>query len=411
MTAHPFEFTSKFRHHAFGWRSQLPIQRIKEAVRELRNLSRKEPILAAEGAVLFLEKLSGALEQVDSSSGAIGNAVNQAIDVLVPLISKPVVAEEKRHHWLKRLWEALENDGIPYIESLGDNWGELCTTPKIASLWADEFIDCVKHISDPHTTGHHFFKGTIPCLSALFAAKRYPELLDLLTRACFKWWGYQRWGVKALVAMGQPQQALQYAENAKGLNTPTIEFAQVCEEILIGMGLTEEAYTRYALEANQNQTNLATFRTLTQKYPHKLPITILRDLIASRPGEEGKWFAAAKSAGFFDCAIELVSENPTDPRTLIRAAKEFSTKQPHFAMASGIASLRWIREGYGYEISTTDVRAAYAAIIEAAQTAGMNPAEIKTKISDLLSHERLNTPWVKKMLMPDLSEPTPDSFT
>jgi hypothetical protein len=34
-------------------------------------------VLAAEGAVLFLEKLAPAIEGVDSSSGSIGSAVNR----------------------------------------------------------------------------------------------------------------------------------------------------------------------------------------------------------------------------------------------------------------------------------------------------------------------------------------------
>jgi hypothetical protein len=38
-------------------------------------VAKTEPVLAAEGAVLFLEKLAPAIEQVDSSSGAIGSAV------------------------------------------------------------------------------------------------------------------------------------------------------------------------------------------------------------------------------------------------------------------------------------------------------------------------------------------------
>lgn len=31
--------------------------------------------------------------------------------------------------------------------------------------------------------------------------------------------------------------------------------------------------------------------------------TILRDLVASQPGNKGMWFAAAKDAGFFELAI------------------------------------------------------------------------------------------------------------
>ena len=88
MTTHKWQFTSRFRRHTFGWRSDTPIQRIKEALAEIKAVARKEPIVAAEGAVSLLEKLSPALERVDSSSGAIGTAVNRAIDTLVPIIAK-----------------------------------------------------------------------------------------------------------------------------------------------------------------------------------------------------------------------------------------------------------------------------------------------------------------------------------
>ena len=50
---------------AFGWRSDAPIQRIKEAIAEIKKVARKEPTLAAEGAVTFLVKLSPALVQVE----------------------------------------------------------------------------------------------------------------------------------------------------------------------------------------------------------------------------------------------------------------------------------------------------------------------------------------------------------
>ena len=67
MTAQKWQFTPKFRRAAFGWKSDAPIQRIKEAISEIKQVSKKEPVLAAEGAVLFLEKLSPAIEQVDGS--------------------------------------------------------------------------------------------------------------------------------------------------------------------------------------------------------------------------------------------------------------------------------------------------------------------------------------------------------
>src|ERR1022692_4850805 len=83
---HKWTFASRFRRHAFGWRSQPPIARIKEAVSEISAMARRDNLLAAEGAALLLERISPALEQVDSSSGAIGSAVNRAIETLVSVI-------------------------------------------------------------------------------------------------------------------------------------------------------------------------------------------------------------------------------------------------------------------------------------------------------------------------------------
>jgi len=49
-------FRAHFRRHAFGWRSQPAIKRIREeAVFEIKKVARKDPVLAAQGAVMFLE--------------------------------------------------------------------------------------------------------------------------------------------------------------------------------------------------------------------------------------------------------------------------------------------------------------------------------------------------------------------
>jgi hypothetical protein len=94
-----------------------------------------------EGAVIFLEKASGALEHVDSSSGAIGTAVIRAIETLVPIVAQAPASDNLRDKWLERLWCAIDDDNIPYIELLPDHWGELCVTPESASRWADRFIE------------------------------------------------------------------------------------------------------------------------------------------------------------------------------------------------------------------------------------------------------------------------------
>lgn len=403
MSAHKWQFASRFRRHAFGWRSDTPVQRIKEAISEIKQVARKEPVLAAEGAIALLEKLSPALEQVDSSSGALGSAVNKAIDTLVPIIIKADVDQKIRQRWLERLWQALQDDEMPYIELLGDYWGELCVTPELASQWADEFLPVVESVWSPKASGHGFFKGTSACLASMYAAGRHQELLALLDKAPFKWWQDRRWGVKALSAMGKKAEAIRYAEESRGLNDPGWKIAQSCEEILLSSGLLDEAYRRYAIEANQGTTNLATFRAIAKKYPNKQPDEILRDLVSSTPGAEGKWFAAAKDAGLFAVAAELATRSPTDPRTLTRAARDYAEKQPEFALAAGLAALRWITLGHGYDITGADVLDAYAAVTQVAMNAGVPVQQINEQIREMIASTQPGNSLMKTILARHLS--------
>ena len=59
--------------------------------------------------MLFLEKVSPALEHVDSSSGAIGAAVNKAIAALVEVIASAPADEKTREKWLELLWKAYQD--------------------------------------------------------------------------------------------------------------------------------------------------------------------------------------------------------------------------------------------------------------------------------------------------------------
>lgn len=79
--------------------------------------------------------------------------------------------------------------------------------------------------------------------------------------------------------------------------------------------------------------------------------TILRDLVASQPGQEGKWFATAKDEDFFKLAIELANRSPSDRRTLIRAARDFAVERPEFALAAGMTALRGVAKGWAYYIT------------------------------------------------------------
>ena len=320
--AHSWTFRSRFGAGAFGWRSDLPIKRIAEAVAEIKKAAQKDKLLGAEGAVMFLEKVSGALEHVDSSSGAIGSAVNRAIALTVPIIAQAPASDKLRDKWLERLWQAVEDDDMPYIELLPDHWGELCVTPKRASEWADRFIEGVRLVCNPGQPRGGYFKGTTVRLSAFCAAGRHDDLLTLLDLAPYKFWHDRQWGVRAFIAQGKTAAAIRYAEGSRGLNQPENQISAACEQILLRGGLWREAYDRYALDANRRGTYLATFISLTSKYPHIEPKAILGDLIDRTPGENGKWFAAAKSVGLLAEAAELVRTGPCDPKTLARAARE-----------------------------------------------------------------------------------------
>jgi hypothetical protein len=405
--AYKWQFAPRFRRAAFGWKSTTPIQRIKEALVEIKAIAKKEPILAADGAVLFLEKLAPAIEQVDSSSGGIGSAVNRAIETLVPIISKADVSGTVREKWLDRLWDALQEDDMPYLQHLGEFWGELCVTPEIASKWADYLSPTLTTMWDhcARSGEYGYFKGTSACLSALYSAGRHDELLALVAKSEYRYksWHNRVWGAKALAKAGRWEDAIQYAEASKGLNAPLMAIAAFCEGVLLEAGFADNAYVRYAVEATYATTNLATFKAMVKKYPDKPRETILRDLVASQPGQEGKWFAAAKDAKFFELAIELANKSPSDPRTLIRAARDFTVERPEFALAAGMTALRGITNGWGYDITGSDVLDAYAAVLAAAGAAGVDEVVVRADVRSLIAANPGGGEFVGRMLSSQLA--------
>jgi hypothetical protein len=150
--------------------------------------------------------------------------------------------------------------------------------------------------------------------------------------------------------------------------------------------MADEAYERYGLATGTRQTYLATFRAITKRYPQKDPRRILDDLVASTPGMEGKWFAAARQAGFLDTALRLAESSPCDPMTLTRAARDHGASDPDFAMSVGLAALRWISAGYGYELTGSDVVMAARYAIEAARNAG-RVDEVNNRIRTMIAEE------------------------
>ncbi|HEX5051025.1 MAG TPA: hypothetical protein VFZ65_04575 [Planctomycetota bacterium] len=381
---HRFEFQARFRRHAFGWKSQPAIVRIKQAVTEIKRLARQKPELAAEGAMRFLERVSPAIEQVDSSSGTIGTAVSRAIEELAAIIEAAPAATETRLEWLERLWKAYQDDGIPYLETLVDHWGALCGTRESAIAWLDQ------------AQGAMLADGADQAwLGAMVRAERHEQLLVVLRRAPLEW-NIQRHAVDALLATGRREEALAIAEACSArsaLPDPSI----ACEKILLSLGRTEEAYVRHALAASTRSTYTATFRELRRKYPEKAAADVLADLVRASPSEAGKWFAAAKDAGLFGEALALARRSPCDPRTLARAARDHGTTHAEFAVNAGLLALHGMVAGQAYELEGRDIRMAYDGTMAAAEQLGSS-GEVEASVRKVAAAGGLLASYVASVL-------------
>jgi hypothetical protein len=111
--------------------------------------------------------------------------------------------------------------------------------------------------------------------------------------------------------------------------------------VLIKSGRADEAYHRYGLKAAVGPTYLAIFRETIERYPERDRRQVLLNLIETR-GDRGKWFAAAKDAGFLVVALACAR---ADPATLVRAARDFAAKEPKFAADIGVVALARLLKG------------------------------------------------------------------
>jgi hypothetical protein len=218
-------------------------------------------------------------------------------------------------------------------------------------------------------------------LSSLVAAGRRQELLEVLALEGFPFWRHRKFGVQALEAEGRIDEALVCAEASRGLNQPDISIDAACERMLLRAGRPEEAYEKYALTANVSSTGLASFRAIVRKYPGRDPKQILLDLAASS-GDPGRWFAAAKDAGFLDLAREFAGTGRTDPRTLIRASRDLVDRNASFSVEVGRLAILRILDGHGYDLTAIDVIDAYHHFMAAAQRLGI-AAQAREDVLDI----------------------------
>jgi hypothetical protein len=397
--SHKWAFKTSLRRNAFGWSgTRKAIERLNEAVGEIERVARTDLARAGEGAVLLLEKLSPAVNQIDSSSGALGNAASGVVQKMVPLISAAPVPRRLREKWLERLFDAIQEDDPPYIESLGEHWGALCADPDLASHWADQLLPMVRHVLADRRSGTYAYSrsGTL-CYSALFYAGRLEDLLAVLALDPTPYWHDQQWAAKALAARGDVDGGINLMEGLRGRYAPDMALSAVSEQLLLDAGRIEEAYARYGIQATSANTSIATFRAISKRYPGIEPSRILGDLIASTPGEEGKWFATAKTLKQYDLALALARRAPVDPKTLVRAARDHVKNQPDFALAVALMALYWMARGEGYELTGADVGAARDHAAAAAGTLGPG-AQVSERIARNVEGDGPSARWVRLCL-------------
>ncbi len=217
-------------------------------------------------------------------------------------------------------------------------------------------------------------------------------------------WRDLLWVGRIMVARGEIDEAIEFMAKSVIPWTPMAGLARFAEEVLLHAGRRIEANEKYALDANRATTYLATFRRIAGKYPEIDPDRVLSDLIATTPGEKGKWFATAKTLKRFELAMQLAWISPCDPKTLIRAARDHVGKAPAFAAEVALAALHWICQGRGYELTSLDVQMAYRLAHEAGDALGQAD-RVALRIQTMLRPTTREVRWVREMLnLPASSE-------
>ena len=364
--AHKWAFKPAMRAGLYGWRSSAKAaKRLKSATSEIKAVNRSDPIAAADGIVALIERIWPAFEHINTSSGALGNAVNRTLTELIPILINAPADEPTRAKWLERLHAAIEHDGVDYLQPVSDRFGEIAVYRSLQGKFADRNIEFIRFARSDGFPGS-FVATDILTLSCLLEAGRYDELADIVALKATRSWSEYRYVAESLLLQGREAEALDLAEsmmedwNSWGVH----DIARFCESILVRQGRFDDAYRRYGLRYASGNTYLAVWRDLADRYPGFDPRGILEDLMQVK-GSSGKWFAAAKSAGFLDIALECAADHDAAPATLIRAARDFNSKEPAFAAQVAMHAIGHLVAGRGYEAVPRDVDVAVGHLMEA----------------------------------------------
>jgi len=264
-----WQFRSRFRTNAYSWHgTALASKHLKEAVAEIKKVAKSDPVAAGDGCITLMERLWPALQNIDGSSGALGNAVNRTLDALIPILFAAPCGRELRAEWLDRLYQAVCDDGVQYLTPVEERWGEVCVFPELANEWADRMLPLLREVWAARRPGVHV-RGDMLCLSCLLETGRYKELEEVLSLRGFRFWPNDQFLAEAMAREGRIDEAIAHAEahNDEHYERPGI--ISFCERILLEAGRKEEAYRRFGLFTVNATTNLSVFRKTAAQYPEK----------------------------------------------------------------------------------------------------------------------------------------------
>ena len=204
--------------------------------------------------------------------------------------------------------------------------------------------------------GDRYAEKPITGRAAGVRARGDEDDVSLITRGCMCSPSDSTWVWRAVNA------AVNLMEGLRSRHAPAMALSAVAEQLLPDAGRIDEAYARYGIQATSANTNIAIFRAIAKRYPGIEPNRVLGDLIASTPGEEGKWFATAKTLKQYDLALALERRAPVDPKTLVRAARDHAvaatgTLGPGTHVSERVAcnvagdgpAARWLRQCSGLD--------------------------------------------------------------
>ena len=78
-----------------------------------------------------MERLWPAFQDIDTSSGALGTAVNATLEKIISIVIAAPATPKVRAAWLERLYDAVQEDGVQYLYPAEQRWGEIAVYPEL----------------------------------------------------------------------------------------------------------------------------------------------------------------------------------------------------------------------------------------------------------------------------------------